>query len=32
MEEQYNYDEDTLVKRFKKIARDDGTGGVILSK
>ena len=30
MDEQYSYDEETLLKKYKKIARDDGTGGVIL--
>lgn len=30
MEEQYTYDNETLLKKLKKIAKDDGTGGVII--
>lgn len=28
MDEQYSYDEETLVRKLKKIAIDDGVGGV----
>ena len=28
MDEQYAYDDDTLIRKLKKIAIDDGVGGV----